>query len=94
MPYVRKTIDVFEVHVDYGQGYEEVHSEFSYYDALATLKDYRQNTPEYPAKIKRGREPKTNYTPEQLEKIAEGVKEARKRHWERVREKKKKQKQT
>jgi hypothetical protein len=58
MAYQRKTKDVWYVLVDYkeGLGYEEVCGG-SYAEAKADLKAYRANTPQFPSKLCKRREP-------------------------------------
>lgn len=58
MAYVRKTRDVWELHVDYccGCGYEYELSEYSYSEAKQRLKEYRENSPQFPAKLVKKRE--------------------------------------
>jgi hypothetical protein len=51
MPRQRKTRDEYQIHVDYGQGFEEVCAEDTYPDAKQRLREYRENMPQYPAKI-------------------------------------------
>ena len=67
----RVTIDVYRVLVDYGQGYE-------YETTRQRKREYRENCPEYPVKIMKTREPKTDYTAWQLADIALQVKLAQK----------------
>lgn len=43
MAYVRKTEDEFQIHVDYGQGFEEVTAEVTRKAARATMRDYISN---------------------------------------------------
>ena len=50
MAYVRKTTDEFQVHGDYGSGFEEVTAAATRREARQLLKDYRENEP-YPFKI-------------------------------------------
>ncbi len=54
--YIRKTRDVWEIHVDYGQGWEYEIAEFSFSEARARRREYRENCPQYPLKIVRKRE--------------------------------------
>lgn len=56
--YVRKTRDVFELHVNYGygDGWEHEITEDTYEEALARLAEYRENCPQYPSRIRRARE--------------------------------------
>ncbi len=58
MAYVRKTRDVFEVRGDYGygHGFECVTAEESRREALARLREYRQNEPGVPFKLVKTRE--------------------------------------
>lgn len=58
MAYVRKTIDVWRFYVDYGQGWEHELDEFSLKEARNRVKEYRENCPQYPCKVVKGREPK------------------------------------
>jgi len=50
MTYVRKTTDEFQIHGDYGQGFEEVTAAATCKEAKQLIKDYRENEP-YPFKI-------------------------------------------
>lgn len=74
----RVTIDVYRVLVDYGQGYEYETTEFTLFEARQRKREYRENCPEYPVKIMKTREPKTDYTAWQLADIALQVKLAQK----------------
>ena len=58
MAYVRKTRDVWELHVDdcCGYGYEYELCEYSYSEAKQRLREYRENCPQYPAKLVKKRE--------------------------------------
>ena len=56
MPYKRKTRDVWRLYVDYGQGWEHELDEFTLDEARQTRKEYRENCPQYPIKIVKGRE--------------------------------------
>lgn len=56
MAYQRKTRDVWRLWVDYGQGYELELEEFTRAEAQQRLKEYRENCPQYPARIVMGRE--------------------------------------
>jgi hypothetical protein len=49
--YKRKTKDEFQLHVNYGQGWEYEICEDSYREAIAQKRCYRENCPEYPTKI-------------------------------------------
>jgi len=75
----RKTIDVWHVLVDYGQGYEHECTEFHHFAAIEQRRTYRANCP-YPVKIKRTREKKSDYTPEQLQ-AADAERKAARDRW-------------
>lgn len=51
MAYVRKTFTEWQVHVDYGQGPEEVTAEPTRRAALQRMREYRENMPEYPCTL-------------------------------------------
>jgi len=51
MAYTRKTVDEYQVHGNYGQGWEEVCSETTRKDARQRLREYRENEPQYPHKL-------------------------------------------
>jgi len=74
MPRERKTIDVYEMHVNYGQGWEHETTEFTLKDARAQRKTYRENCPEYPTKLVRRRVRKANVTPAMWRDIADARK--------------------
>lgn len=57
MSYERKTIDVWWLMVDYGQGWEYECAEFTLAEAKKTLREYRENCLMYPSKIVKRREP-------------------------------------
>ena len=44
MAYVRKTIDEYQIVVNYGYGWEVENTEDNYTDAKRSLKEYRENT--------------------------------------------------
>lgn len=46
MAYERKTIDTWELQLNYGYGWE-----FTREEARARLKEYRENQPQYPARL-------------------------------------------
>lgn len=50
MAYVRKTVDCWRLFVNYGQGWEYEGADYSKQEARQTLKSYRENCPQYPAK--------------------------------------------
>jgi len=56
-PYVRKTEDEFQIHGDYGQGFEEVTCETTWRAAKDTIKTYRDNEPGVQFKLKKKRVP-------------------------------------
>lgn len=51
MTYKRKTIDTWELHVNYGQGWEHECTEFSLADGRKQMKTYRENCPEWLIKL-------------------------------------------
>ena len=51
MAYQRKTRDTWQLHVNYGQGWEHETTELSWREAKAQIKAYRDNCPEYPVKL-------------------------------------------
>lgn len=53
--YVRKTVDVWRVYVNYGQGWEHEHTDTSREDMKVNRRAYRENCP-YPIRIRKGRE--------------------------------------
>ena len=55
MGYIRKTEDVYSIMGNYGSGFEEVTTEETMEDAQQTLKDYRDNEPQYSFYIKKSR---------------------------------------
>lgn len=59
MSYQRKTEDVYEIQVNYGygHGWESEIEESSRSEAKQRLKEYRENYPQYPARIRRKRVP-------------------------------------
>ena len=58
--YIRKTVDEWQLLIDYGHGhgFEEVTAENTRRDIKQRQKEYRENCPEYPSKIKCVRIPK------------------------------------
>lgn len=50
MPYVRKTVDEYRLHVNYGQGWEHEVTEPTWKDMRERLLEYRDNCPQYPVK--------------------------------------------
>lgn len=56
MPYQRKTRDVWQLYVNYGCGWEHELDEFTKKEAFQRLKEYRENCPQWPAKLVKKRE--------------------------------------
>lgn len=54
--YMRRTRDVWELYVDYGQGYEYETAEYSLEAINRRRKDYALNCPQYPTKVIKKRE--------------------------------------
>ncbi len=61
MAYVRKTVDVYEVWSDYGYGWEAECEGEDKADAKRLLKEYRENAPQWPHKLRHRRIPKAKY---------------------------------
>lgn len=73
----RKTIDTWQIWVCYsGNHYEHECTEFTAFAAREQRHAYRVNAPEYPVRIKRKREHKSDFTPAQLRMIANEIAEA------------------
>ncbi len=53
---IRKTRDTWELHVNYGRGWEHEITEFTRHEARAQLRAYRENCPQYPARLVTRRE--------------------------------------
>lgn len=51
MAYERKTIDTWELQLNYGYGWEYTLTEFTRKEARARLKEDRENQPQYPARL-------------------------------------------
>jgi hypothetical protein len=56
MPYIRKTRDTWELHINYGKRWEHELTEYSYSEIRARAKEYRENCPEYARRIRYKRE--------------------------------------
>lgn len=56
MAYQRKTRDIWELYVDYGQGYELELVEYTSREARQRFKEYRDNCPQYSCRLKKRRE--------------------------------------
>lgn len=54
--YQRKTRDVYDIQGDYGQGFEIVSAETTRPDARRAVREYRENEPGIPFRIKKTRE--------------------------------------
>lgn len=52
MAYVRKTRDEWQLHGDYGQGFEEITAEETYDGIRERLREYRQSEPRVPFKVR------------------------------------------
>jgi hypothetical protein len=48
---IRTTRDEWQLHVDYGQGWEHEISEDTYTEGRARRREYRDNCPQYPCKL-------------------------------------------
>ena len=55
MAYKRKTHDEWTLYIDYGYGFEEETTEFTYKDIMQRVKEYRENCPQYARKIEKHR---------------------------------------
>lgn len=58
MAHERKTVDVWELHVNYGYGWEHELTEYSRMEIKERYKEYRANCPQYPCKIVKRRQQK------------------------------------
>lgn len=56
MAYQRKTRDVWQFFVNYGYGWEHELTEFTREEGRQRLKEYRENCPQYPARLEKHRE--------------------------------------
>lgn len=58
MAYQRKTRDVWHLYVDYGygHGWEHEFDEYSAKEIRDRQREYRENCPQYPTKVVKGRE--------------------------------------
>ena len=56
MTYQRKTRDVWRLYVNYGYGWEYEFEEDSLSEIKKRKKEYRENCPQYPIKVVKGRE--------------------------------------
>jgi hypothetical protein len=67
----RKTIDTFRLMVTYPgpHGWEHELTEYTREAARDRLREYRENCPQYPARIVTRREPRAGFTPAELEAI-------------------------
>lgn len=51
MAYQRKTRDEWQIHGNYGYGFEEVCAEETYREARERIREYRENEPSIPFRI-------------------------------------------
>lgn len=56
MAYERKTIDTWELQLNYGYGWEYTLTEYTRKEARERLKEYRENQPQYPARLVKNQE--------------------------------------
>lgn len=56
MAYKRKTIDVYDIEGNYGQGFEAVNTETDWNAARRSIREYRENEPGIAFRLKRRRE--------------------------------------
>lgn len=57
----RKTVDTWQLHVNYGQGWEHEITESTSREARERRREYRENCPQYPTRIVYRRERKENH---------------------------------
>lgn len=59
MKYTRKTRDYWKIeqYTGHQYGWEEVCGSYSWKETRANLKEYRENQPEYPVRMRKTREP-------------------------------------
>lgn len=57
MAYKRKTADEYQLHVNYGYGWEHELSEYTLEEARQRRKEYAENCPQYPTRIVKKRIP-------------------------------------
>lgn len=55
MPYQRKTRDERQLWINYGQGFEHELSEDVWGEMRQRLREYRENCPQYPRRVKLAR---------------------------------------
>lgn len=68
MPRERKTIDTWEIHVNYGDGYEHECTEFTKEELAEQKRCYAENCG-YPFKVVSKRVPKSEFSAEELADI-------------------------
>jgi len=51
MAYKRKTIDIWELQINYGCGWEYTFTAYTKKEGMERLKEYRENEPRYPARL-------------------------------------------
>ena len=49
--YVRKTVDTWVLEGNYGYGWEYILTEYTRKEGLERLREYRENQPQYPARL-------------------------------------------
>jgi len=77
----RKTVDMFELHVNYGQGYEHEISEYTRTEIKQRLAEYRENCPQYHAKSKKVRVKKADLEAEEVTAILKAQHDERQKRW-------------
>jgi hypothetical protein len=82
MARTRKTIDTFQLWTNYGCGWEHEVTEFNIHALNRRKREYRENC-NANLKSKKVREPRANYTAEQLQEIETNNTADRKAFWER-----------
>lgn len=75
----RTTLDLWDIQVNYGKGWETETQEFSWFAAKEQIQTYRDNV-SYPVRAVKRRDKLSNYSPEQLADIAREIEEAKQRH--------------
>ena len=81
MAYERKTIDTWELQLNYGYGWEYTLTEYTKKEARERLKEYRENQPQYPARLVKSKKgggcmsSTAKLTAEQIENLAKEIRE-------------------
>ncbi len=68
----RSTIDTWEIHVNYGQGWEHECTEFTFADGRAQARTYRENCV-YPIRVVRKRMKKSDLQPGEEARILKQI---------------------